>query len=83
MNQTKDNAITLSRLAGRLGLQYYQVEYLIETGRIPDGTVREGSKRKTWTPEQAETIESWYRDYVRINAGCCGRNGHGVARLDD
>jgi hypothetical protein len=83
MNKTQDNPITLPRLAGRLGLQHYQLQYWIQTGRIPDGEVRPGSKRKTWTQEQADAIENWYRDYVRIDAGCCGRNGHGVARLDD
>ena len=78
-----ENYVTLPRLANRLGLQYYQVQYFVRTGRIPDGTLQAGSKHKTWTAAQVETIEKWYRDYVRLNAGCCtenecGENGHGV-----
>jgi hypothetical protein len=76
--------VTLPRLAGRLGLQYYQVQYFVRTGRIPDGTARGESTRKTWTEAEADTIEKWYRDYRRLDAGCCaererGEDGHGVA----
>ena len=71
MTKTKETYITLPRLAGRLGLQHYQLHYWIQTGRIPDGKVRPGSKRKTWTQEQAEMIERWYRDYMKLDAGCC------------
>jgi hypothetical protein len=71
MTKTRENYITLPRLAGRLGLQHYQLHYWIETGRIPDGTVRTGMKRKTWTMEQAEMIERWYEEYKRLDAGCC------------
>ncbi len=67
-----DTNITLPSLARRLGLQHYQVEYLIQTRRIPDGKVREGAKRKTWTVAQVEMIERWHRDYTRLDAGCCG-----------
>jgi hypothetical protein len=83
VNQKTENCVTLARLARRLGLQYYQVQHFIRTGRIPDGTARNGSKRKTWTAEEAETIEKWYRDYVRLDAGCCGQDGHGVAPRND
>ena len=76
-----ENGVTLAGLSRRLGLQYYQVEYFVRTGRIPDGALRTASDRKAWTAEQAETIEQWYRDYQRINAGCCGK-GDGVARND-
>ncbi len=71
MNMT-ENRVTLPRLASRLGLQYYQVQYFVRTGRIPDGTLRDGSMRKTWTTAQVEIIEKWYRDYRRLNTGCCG-----------
>jgi len=74
-----ETSFTLPGLARRLGLQYYQVEYLVKTGRIPDAALRTASNRKAWTAEQAEAIEKWFRDYQRINAGCCGQNGHGVA----
>ena len=67
-----ENYFTLPRLASRLGLQYYQVQYFVRTGRIPDGTLRDGSTRKTWTAAQVEMIEKWYRDYRRLDAGCCG-----------
>jgi hypothetical protein len=71
MTETKENYVTLPRLAGRLGLQHYQLHYFIRTGRIPDGEVRDGSKRKTWTRQQAEIIEKWYRNYIKLDAGCC------------
>jgi len=70
MTTTKETYITLPRLASRLGLQHYQVHYWIQTRRIPDGTVRPGSKRKTWSEQEARKIEQWYRDYVRLDAGC-------------
>ncbi len=63
--------ITLPGLARRLGLQHYQVEYFIRTGRIPNGMVCPGLKRRTWTVAQVEMIEQWYRDYTRLDAGCC------------
>ena len=71
MTETKETYVTLPRLAGWLGLQHYQVEYFVRTKRIPDGTVRDGSTRKTWTRQQVETIEQWYREYIRLDAGCC------------
>ena len=80
MNMT-ETSITLPGLARRLGLQYYQVEYLVKTGRIPDGELRTASNRKAWTVEQAETIEKWFHDYRRINAGCCGEKCNGVAPI--
>ena len=71
--------VTLARLARRLGLQYYQVQHFIRTGRLRTAPARNGSKRKTWTAEEVERIEKWYRDYVRLDAGCCGQDGQGVA----
>jgi hypothetical protein len=82
MDMRTETRFTLPGLARRLGLQSYQVEYLVRIGRIPDGSLRTASNRKAWTAAQAETIEKWYRDYKRINAGCCGEDGHGVARID-
>jgi hypothetical protein len=73
MTKRKENYITLPCLANRLGLQHYQIHYWIQTGRIPDGTVRPGSKRKTWTTAQAEMIERWYESYRKLDAGCCGQ----------
>ena len=70
MTKTK-TYITLPRLAARLGLQYYQLQYWIDTGRIPDGSFRDGMKRRTWTEQQAKRIEVWYRDYRKLDAGCC------------
>ena len=75
MTRTRENYVTLPNLAGRLGLQHYQVEYWVRTGRIPGGTMRPGWKRKTWTEQQAATIEKWYRDYIRLDAGCCEEIG--------
>ena len=74
MTKTQENYVTLPCLAGRLGLQHYQIEYWVRTGRIPGGTMRPGWKRKTWTKEQAETIEKWYHEYLRLEAGCCGND---------
>ena len=67
--------VTLPRLAGRLGLQHYQVEYWIRTGRIPGGTMCPGWKRKTWTEKEARGIEEWYREYRRLDAGCRSATG--------
>jgi len=84
MRQKTETSVTLPNLARRLGLQSYQVEYLVRTRHVPDGLLRTASNRKAWTAEQAETIEKWYRDYKRISVGCCtadeeGQDGHGVA----
>ncbi len=46
MTKTQENYVTLPCLAGRLGLQHYQIEYWVRTGRIPGGTMRQdGSER--------------------------------------
>ena len=78
MNHTTETSFTLPNLARRLGLQSYQVEYLVRTRRFPDGALRTASNRKVWTAEQAETIEKWYNDYKRIAAGCCAENDEGT-----
>jgi hypothetical protein len=61
---------TVPRLAERLGIHCHQVRYLIGTRRIPDGRVRPGSCHKVWTEAEVSQIEQWYRDYVRLDAGC-------------
>ena len=74
-NKNANTHVTLARLSRCLGLQYYQVQYLVQTGRIPEGEVRTASNHRAWTAEQAETIEKWYRDYRRIGQGCCRKTG--------
>jgi hypothetical protein len=69
-NKNANTHVTLARLSRRLGLQYYRVQYLVQTGRIPEGVVLTASNRRAWTAEQAEAIEKWHRDYRRIAAGC-------------
>jgi DNA-binding transcriptional MerR regulator len=62
--------VNMTDLARRLGVQVHQVHYLVQTGRIPPGRKRD--KFRLYTEEQAETIEQWYRQYMRLDAGCCG-----------
>jgi len=47
-----ENYVTLPRLANRLGLQYYQVQYFVRTGRIPDGTLHRLERRWSTSTER-------------------------------
>lgn len=44
-------------LARRLGIQRYQLEYLIATGAVPDTTVRVAGKR-VWDLQHLEAIRA-------------------------
>jgi DNA-binding transcriptional MerR regulator len=69
MNGTRPR-ISMTELARQLGVQVHQIHYLVQTGRIPRGT--KGHKFVTYTEEQAERIKTWYEQYRRLDAGCCG-----------
>ena len=61
--------ISMTELARRLGIQAHQVHYLIKSGRIPAGI--KGNKFRYYSEEQVQGIERWYRDYMKLDAGCC------------
>jgi hypothetical protein len=42
---------------------------MVQTGRIPPG--KKSDKFRLYTEDQAEKIEDWYQDYMRLDAGCC------------
>ena len=42
------------------------------TGRIPPG--RKSDKFRLYTEDQARGIETWYMEYMRLDAGCCGND---------
>jgi DNA-binding transcriptional MerR regulator len=62
--------VNMTDLARRLGIQVHRIHYLVQTGRIPPGT--KSDKFRLYTEDQAATIEGWYRDYMRLDSGCCG-----------
>ena len=63
-------AVNMTDLARRLGVQVRRVHYLVQTGRIPPGRKRD--KFRLYTEKQARDIEKWYREYTKLDTGCCG-----------
>jgi len=49
--------LTTGDLARRLGIQRYQLMYLLETGRVPDAQVRVGGRR-AFTESEASQAEA-------------------------
>jgi hypothetical protein len=68
----KNDIVTRPQLAQRLGVQTYQLAYLIEQGKIPAPAKRPGCKRGGWTRKEAEVISTWFSEHRRISAGCRG-----------
>ena len=56
------------QVARQLGLQRYQLEYLIEIGAVDDTPQRVAGKR-VWIPEQVQAI----RDIINRRAGTVAR----------
>ncbi len=52
------------QLANHLGLKRYQIEHLIDTGKIPDSTLRV-SNRRLFTQADVEIIESMIEEHKR------------------
>ncbi len=61
--------LTTHELANRLGIHTDAVEYLVKKGRIPAG--QRIGRTNVWTEEEAATIQRWWAERERLNAGCC------------
>ena len=49
-------AVSTGDLARDIGLQRYQLEYLIETGAVPDTALRVAGNR-VWSADQVEAVK--------------------------
>ena len=66
----KNDIVTRPQLARRLGVQTYQLTYLIHQCKIPAPAKRPGCQRGGWTKKEAEVISKWFSEHMRITAGC-------------
>ena len=61
--------VTTHELADRMGVHTEVIEYMVKKGRIPAG--QRVGRTNVWTDAQATTIQQWWAERERINAGCC------------
>ena len=61
--------VTTRELADRMAVHMDVIEYLAKRGRIPAG--QRVGRTNVWTEEEATTIQQWWEERERINAGCC------------
>jgi excisionase family DNA binding protein len=61
--------LTTHELANRLGVHTDAIEYMVKKGRIPAG--QRVGRTNVWTEAEAATIQQWWAERERLNAGCC------------